>query len=133
MCVFCKDEINTGLVVTESKFSRIMANYFPMGIMSLMVMPKRHFSSLAEISPDELHDLTEMLAHATDKIRRKVKPAGLIILMNEGEIARQTVPHLHFHVIARGANDGLENMKRTVQKMPITSRQLMEIKTIFQD
>ncbi len=130
-CVFCEDGINPSLIVGDYAASRVLANYFPMGRMSLLVIPKRHAASITDLSASDQFDLIATVNFCVKLLKEKIAPAGITVLLNEGAIAGQTVPHVHFHVIAREADDGLENIKRTKERMPITEEQLQEIKLLF--
>jgi histidine triad (HIT) family protein len=45
---------------------------------------------------------------------------GMNIGINNGEIAGQTVPHVHVHIIPRRAGDGEGNMHTIVELHPST-------------
>ena len=129
MCILC--EIDPKLVLLESANSVLLANYFPLSDCSLMVIPKRHVYSITELSGGEASDFMQMIVMATNKIKANLNPEGINIFLNEGEIAGQTVPHLHFHIVARSENDGLENFKRNGDKKIITEEALNKIKNCF--
>lgn len=131
MCIFCQSELNEKFVLLETKFSLLIANYFPMGAMSLLAIPKRHVESITRMSPKELSDISQLIALAVNKVKAEIRPEGLNVLLNEGEIAGQTVNHLHFHIIARQENDGVSNLMRTKEKVAITAEQLAAIKALF--
>ena len=59
-------------------------------------------------------------------------PQGLNVFLNEGLIAGQTLEHLHWHVIPRTENDGLENFKRKPgERFEITEEELKALAEIF--
>lgn len=128
-CVFC--ELNKGLVLLDSQHSVLLVNYFPLGVMGLLAISKRHAPSITDLSDEELADVMIMAKKAADKMKRTLHPEGMTLLINEGSIAGQTVPHFHVQIIARGKDDGLENLKRIGKKVPITSQELAKIKDIF--
>lgn len=118
----------------EGDWTRIIANFLPMGRMSLMVVTKRHdVASITDMYREERHEVIDMVALCAEKIKSDIGPEGLSLFFNEGKISGQSVPHFHFHVVAREPEDGLENIKRTKEKIPITDEQLLEIKSLFQD
>lgn len=129
MCKFCQR--NEALVILETKLSVIIANYFPLGKISLLAIPKRHVASLTELSPEELHDLIDLVALASNKIKAVAEPEGLNIFLNEGKIAGQSIEHLHFHIVARYLDDGLENFRRNGDRIPISREELHALKELF--
>ncbi|PKM91808.1 HIT family protein [Candidatus Falkowbacteria bacterium HGW-Falkowbacteria-1] len=129
MCVFC--ETNGDLIVSESKNSLILINCFPMGKMSLLAIPKRHVESLSELTAEELNDFFQSIVLIENKVKAVLRPEGINIFINEGEIAGQTVNHLHCHIVFRGKNDGLKNFMRKREKKIITPAKIKKIKNIF--
>jgi histidine triad (HIT) family protein len=64
----------------------------------LLVVPRKPIARLSEAEPDD-HAL---LGRCLDAARRVAAQEGLRtyrIVMNDGDDAGQTVPHLHFHVL----------------------------------
>lgn len=129
MCIFCK--VDKNLVLLESKHSTVLANYFPLGKYSLLAIPKSHKDSITQLTAEELSDLIEIIALAVNNIKSVVNPEGIIVFLNKGEIAGQTIPHLHFHIVARENSDGLENFKRNGEKEAISEEDLRTLKNLF--
>jgi diadenosine tetraphosphate (Ap4A) HIT family hydrolase len=129
MCVFCA--LNKDFILLESKYSVLLANYFPLGDLSLLATPRRHVYSITDLSIEELADIMQIIALTINNIKAAINPEGINIFINEGEIAGQTIPHLHFHIVVRNTNDNLENFKRNGEKKAITKEDLVLIKTIF--
>jgi diadenosine tetraphosphate (Ap4A) HIT family hydrolase len=130
MCIFC--EVDKNLIARESVWCYLIANFFPLGnLISLLAIPKRHITSIADLTIDEMSDLMQLVADATKKIKEGINPEGINIFINEGKVASQTVSHLHVHIVARKENDGLENFKCTKERHQITKEQLEFVKEIF--
>jgi len=72
-----------------------------------LVVPREHYESVCEVPGPQM----ERLARAIQRVAAAIKAAydlqGLNLLLNEGRVAGQLIPHLHFHVIPRHANDGV--------------------------
>jgi histidine triad (HIT) family protein len=64
----------------------------------LLVIPRRHVTSLAEADPDTIGKV----GRAAAKVAKDAGYAerGYRVVTNVGPDAGQTVPHLHFHVLA---------------------------------
>ncbi|KAH6913342.1 HIT-like domain-containing protein [Coprinopsis sp. MPI-PUGE-AT-0042] len=107
-CIFCKiikGEIPSyKLVETELSFSFL--DIGPLSKGHALVIPKYHAEKLHEL-PDEY--LTDVLPIAK-KIAAAQGLENYNLLQNNGKIAHQEVPHVHFHVIPKpsaGDSEGL--------------------------
>ncbi|KAI0088589.1 HIT-like protein [Irpex rosettiformis] len=98
-CIFCKiikGEIPSyKLIETDTVFSFL--DIGPLSKGHALVIPKYHAEKLHEV-PDEY--LTETLPIAK-KIAIALGAENYNILQNNGRIAHQEVPHIHFHVIPK--------------------------------
>jgi len=72
-----------------------------------LVIPKRAVERLEDLTPDEAAELGRQLSAITRKVMEATGAPGCNILQNNGSVAGQEVPHVHFHVIPRRAGDGL--------------------------
>jgi histidine triad (HIT) family protein len=65
----------------------------------ILLVPKRPYASLMELSLDDASFLKDLFATAQDLVRESdLEPGGYRLVANGG--ALQDVPHLHFHLIA---------------------------------
>jgi len=102
-CLFCK--IAAGQIPTDKVYEDDRALVFrdisPQAPTHLLAIPKRHYASVHEIPPEEAGALLGGLTGAICKALRAtgLDEGGYRLVVNSGEIAGQTVPHLHFHVL----------------------------------
>ena len=71
-----------------------------------LVIPKKHVETIHEISEEQL---TAVMCGVQKVAAAQVKALGaegVNITQANGSVAGQVVPHLHFHVIPRYADDG---------------------------
>lgn len=130
-CKFCGD-LDTTLIIDQSTFSLIIANYYPMGIMSLLAIPKRHIASITEMTIEENADIMQLIVKTVTRIKEKLNPEGINVFLNEGAIAGQSISHVHFHIVARKTDDGLENFHRKEgPKKAISIIELNKLKTLL--
>jgi diadenosine tetraphosphate (Ap4A) HIT family hydrolase len=73
----------------------------PLKFGHLLVLPKRHVTDAAELSPEESSDLLALVSEMKRLIRAKVDEE-VIIHMNTGSHSSQ--PHIHFHVLPTKSN-----------------------------
>ncbi len=72
-----------------------------------LVIPKRCVERFEDLAPAEAVELALALVIVARKVLKVTGAAGYNILQNNGRIASQEVPHVHFHIIPRRADDGL--------------------------
>lgn len=104
-CIFCKlanHEIPTNVVYEDEE----MFSFYdmePQAPVHVLLIPKKHIESL-----DTLNEEDQMIiAHMMLKIKEIAKDLGLQegyrVVSNNGDLAGQTVKHLHFHILGKRA------------------------------
>ena len=71
-----------------------------------MVIPKKHFATLGDMTAEQFQLLTAGLYAAADRVQTRLKPDGMNIGINNGPAAGQAVAHVHWHIIPRWEADG---------------------------
>lgn len=100
-CLFCKiaaGEIPSGKVY-EDDVCYAFRDIAPQAPTHFLVIPKAHIASVADVSTKN----SAAVAHIFEVIARIAAEQGLRsyrVVSNIGEQAGQSVPHLHFHVLA---------------------------------
>jgi diadenosine tetraphosphate (Ap4A) HIT family hydrolase len=102
-CPFC--HLQTPRIVLEKDFVVAIFDGFPVADGHMLVVPKRHVTSLFDLPEVELAAVWKMVAQARGKILAELKPAGFNIGVNDGLAAGQTVMHAHVHIIPRQQGD----------------------------
>ena len=100
-CLFCK--IAAGQIPSTKVYEddRILAfrDIAPQAPVHILVIPKAHIGSVAEVTADN----SAVVAHIFEVIPQIAKVEGLTngyrIVSNCGSDARQSVEHLHFHIL----------------------------------
>jgi histidine triad (HIT) family protein len=66
----------------------------------VLVVPRRHIESAATVTADDAAALAEVIATAQEVARREgIADSGYRLVMNVGDDALNSVPHLHLHVL----------------------------------
>ena len=66
----------------------------------ILVMPKKHCPSIHEVDKSEVSLLGKVMETVSTIVKQeKLDKAGYRLVINAGEVAGQTVPHLHVHVL----------------------------------
>ncbi len=110
-CVFCRIDASgapsadNGVVARGDRCVTLL-NAFPYAPGHVLVMPRRHVGSLAELGEDERRDLWAMVGDAVAAIESAYAPEGMNVGANLGVAAGAGIPrHLHVHALPRWAGD----------------------------
>lgn len=100
-CLFCK--IISGEIPSDKLYEDELCCAFrdiaPQAPTHFLVIPKAHIGSAAEVDAGN----SAVVAHIFEVIAKLTRERGVEsyrIVSNIGEQAGQSVPHLHFHVLA---------------------------------
>ena len=100
-CLFCK--IAKGEIPSKKVYEDEVCYAFydidPQAPVHFLVIPKTHIASCGEVNAEN----ASLVAHIFAAIAKVTKEMGITdfrVVSNCGEQAGQTVPHLHFHVLA---------------------------------
>ncbi len=108
-CIFCKIAAGQIPANTVLETDRAMA-FLDIGPLSeghVLVIPRDHFGRLEEMSAETGAHLGSLLPTLGAALVRVTGAAGYNVLQNNGRMAGQVVPHVHFHLIPRAEGDGL--------------------------
>ncbi len=78
---------------------------FPVSPGHALLVTKRHVASWFDASTEEQQELTLAIEVARREVMRTHNPDGFNVGINVGDVAGQTVSHLHVHVIPRYRGD----------------------------
>ncbi len=100
-CIFCK--IASGDIpcskVYETQDVLAFDDINPVAPAHVIIIPKRHFSCLMDVGPDETSVFSDLLRAAQEVARTKgIDRKGFRTTINTREEGGQVVPHLHIHV-----------------------------------
>jgi ATP adenylyltransferase len=108
-CVFCEAlETDAGrtLIVSEAASAFVILNLYPYNSGHVMVAPRRHVATLAELTSDERVAVMELTRLAEMALTEAYQPQGINIGMNLGRPAGAgIVDHLHVHLVPRWVGD----------------------------
>lgn len=102
-CPFCNP--SKEVLLYENKHVRILIDSFPANKGHLLIVPKSHVENWRELKEEEKIAIMKGVELAIEKLSEALKPDGFNVGINLGEVAGQTVAHLHVHVIPRYKGD----------------------------
>jgi histidine triad (HIT) family protein len=107
-CVFC--DIIQGIapshVIYEDEEFIAVLDKHPIAIGHTLVLPKKHFARVNDISQKEFCSLYARVHGLNALITSRVGASASHISINDGAAANQLISHLHVHIIPRSENDG---------------------------
>ncbi len=108
-CVFCKivaGEIPSTAVYQDDAIYSFL-DIGPLAEGHLLVIPRDHYVNLMDMPPELCGRLASMIPTLGKAVLKVTSASGFNLLCNQGSVAGQVVPHVHFHFIPRNEGDGL--------------------------
>lgn len=106
-CLFCK--IVAGEIpcvkLLEDDAAIAFLDIGPLAEGHALLIPKAHYETLDEMPAELASPVLKHLPGLSKAVRVALGCQGLNVLQNNGRVAHQFVPHVHFHVIPRNAGD----------------------------
>ncbi|MDR0634374.1 MAG: histidine triad nucleotide-binding protein [Azoarcus sp.] len=100
-CIFCK--IVAGEIPSRKAYEDDLVYAFhdihPLRPTHVLVIPKKHIASLAEVSAADEPVLGRLLSVARKLAAENGSADGFRCIINTGRIGGQEVPHLHLHIL----------------------------------
>ena len=100
-CIFCKivDGKIPAKKVYEDEDILAFNDISPARPVHVLVIPKKHITSLATASADDTLVLGQILAKANEIAVSQGSPDGFRVIINTGRVGQQEVQHLHAHIV----------------------------------
>ncbi len=106
-CVFCK--IVSGQIpcarLLEDDAALAFLDIGPLAEGHALLIPKDHYETLEQMPAEVAAAVLRHLPALGGAVRSAVGAEGYNVLQNNGRVAHQVIPHVHFHVIPRNAGD----------------------------
>lgn len=101
-CLFCRiaaKEVSAKIVL-EDRDVVAFEDIAPQAPVHLLVVPRRHVASVAELAVDD-DALLGALFRVVNRLARErgIAATGFRVVANTGKDAQQSVPHLHWHLL----------------------------------
>ena len=108
-CLFCR--IVAGEIpatkVREDDVLVVFLDIHPVNFGHLLIVPKSHHPSLALMPDDLAMAVARWVPRLTRAVLAATKAQGLNLVVNNGEVAGQTIDHVHWHLIPRFKGDAV--------------------------
>ena len=94
------------LIVYRGKQVFVLLNKYPYNCGHLMIAPYREVATYVDLTLEERHELTEVIAYCMSWLQTALAPDGFNVGLNVGAAAGAGFPkHLHMHVVPRWTSD----------------------------
>ena len=121
-CGFCNDPlfsdqvvISTDGVAVENPFYQWVVCKYPRFDGHTMLVPKRHITTFAEESSDEILARQHLLVYADRILRERYPGAGVEVFLQNGEGSSSSIAHLHWHLVPARPDDPLRSFEKMGQ------------------
>ncbi|CDE19095.1 histidine triad domain protein [Acidiphilium sp. CAG:727] len=98
-CKFAKGEIPVNKVYEDEDFI-VIRDINPQAKNHFLAIPKTHFRLLSEMTEDDAELLKRILKKIPTLEKELELKNGYRLVINQGDDAGQTVPHLHIHILS---------------------------------
>ena len=108
-CVFCK--IVRGEIPCDKVYEDDLVLAFldiaPLTLGHTLIIPKEHHTSITTLPTACAGHLMEVAPRLGGALMRAADAGGFNLILANGSVAGQVVPHVHLHVVPRQVDDGV--------------------------
>ncbi len=99
-CLFCKFIKEHNSKVYEDNLFYIIKDINPQAPLHYLAIPKNHFKYLSQMQSEDIENLGKIFAKISEIAENILQlTGGYRLVINQGDNAGQTVPHLHIHIL----------------------------------
>ena len=117
-CIFCKISSGNLPAIQIYETPRVMAflDVLPVQLGHTVVVSKSHYVNLLDLPDDLFLEMGQVGRKVAQAFQEVLRAQGFNLVMNNYEVAGQTVFHTHIHVIPRFADDGMRIIPQEKKK-----------------
>lgn len=104
-CAFCDPKVLDYQTFYEDELAAGLYSHKPVTECHLLIIPKRHVTRYEELKEEELLRINYAIKKVDLAAKELFQTSSYLLLQKNGVEVGQTVPHLHFHYIARKKGD----------------------------
>jgi len=131
-CAFCNQQIVRQQKFYEDDLVIALCTHKPIVPSHFLVIPKRHVERLEMLSSEEISRIHQVIGKVNQASQQVFQTSSYFIHQKNGREVGQSVPHVHFHLIAKPTGDDshlkfLINMIMAHLKSPMSLEELQNI------
>jgi len=100
-CIFCK--INEGIIPSEKLYEDeiffVIRDIAPKAKLHYLAIPKNHYKLFSQMTDNDANNLSHIIKKIAEIAPKLGLEGGYRLVVNQGDDARQTVFHLHIHIL----------------------------------
>ncbi len=104
-CDFCENPEIDSRVIIENEFAKAFPSIQPIVPGHILIVPKRHAVKFEDLNSKEVESIFELAEIIKKALVKTFNAEGFNIAWNENEIAGQSIPHFHLHIVPRRKDD----------------------------
>src|SRR3989339_148568 len=104
-CPYCNDKDIKSRLIFEDNLVMVFPTNIPITPGHVLICPKRHIEKIDELFEEELKAIKDLIVRLKNTLIKTFGAEGFNIALNEGQIAGQSVNHLHIHIVPRKTGD----------------------------
>jgi histidine triad (HIT) family protein len=108
-CIFCRIVNNkrAAAILWEDEDILSIMDLYPAAKGHVLILPKRHIENIYSLPRELGCRIMETAIKIANAIKATLAPGGLNLVQANGDIAGQTIPHFHMHIVPRYKNDSI--------------------------
>ncbi len=126
-CIFCKIISNQipAQIIQETVHSVAFLDAFPLAKGHTLVIPKKHYMKIQDMSDEENLDLFSLVHKVLFKV--DTLTGATLIAIHNGKDAGQEVPHVHVHLVPRTAGDSAGPIHNMFNSVKFSNSEIEEV------
>jgi len=132
-CLFCDilDGKKDGHFLYEDDFHVAFLDRYPIDVGHSLVLPRKHHEQITDMTPEDVGKIFAFVPKIAKAILEATGADAFSIGQNNGEAAKQIVPHVHIHIIPRYNSKGAVWTKRQIASDDELSELAKKIRSIL--
>ena len=115
-CLFCDilDGKKDGHFLYQDDSHVAFLDKYPIDVGHSLVLPRKHHEQITDMTPEDVGKIFAFVPKIAKAILEATGADAFSIGQNNGEAAKQIVPHVHIHIIPRYNSKGAVWTKRQI-------------------
>ena len=115
-CLFCDilDGKRDGHFLYSDDSHVAFLDKYPIDVGHSLVLPRKHHEKITDMTPEDVGNIFAFVPKIAKAILEATGADAFSIGQNNGEAAKQIVPHVHIHIIPRYNSKGAVWTKRQI-------------------
>jgi len=115
-CLFCDilDGKKDGHFLYQDDSHVAFLDRYPIDVGHSLVLPRKHHEQITDMTPEDVGKIFAFVPKIAKAILEATGADAFSIGQNNGEAAKQIVPHVHIHIIPRYNSKGAVWTKRQI-------------------